>query len=85
MATAFPLLAGLLRALKRAKAPLKAIKGSRFVLLRGLEHLRESGMTRLMSLMAVHKPLYLTYLGVERRGTRTAGHRQTNTFLTGQV
>lgn len=40
----------------------KAIKGSRFLLLRGLENLKESGMTRLMSLMAVNEPLYQAYL-----------------------
>ncbi len=40
----------------------KAIKGSRFLLLRGLENLKERGMTRLMSLMAVNEPLYQAYL-----------------------
>lgn len=40
----------------------KAVKGSRFLLLRGLENLKESGMTRLMNLMAVNEPLYQAYL-----------------------
>lgn len=40
----------------------KAIKGSRFLLLRGLENLKASGMTRLMNLMVVNEPLYQAYL-----------------------
>lgn len=40
----------------------KAIKGSRFLLLRGLENLKPSGMTRLMTLMAANEPLYQAYL-----------------------
>jgi transposase len=40
----------------------RAIKGSRFLLLRGLENLKESGMTRLMNLMAANEPLYKAYL-----------------------
>jgi len=40
----------------------KIIKGSRFLLLRGLENLKPSGMTRLMNLMATNEPLYQAYL-----------------------
>ena len=40
----------------------QAIKGSRFLLLRGLENLKPSGMTRLMTLMAANEPLYQAYL-----------------------
>lgn len=40
----------------------KVIKGSRFLLLRSLESLKPSGMTRLMTLMAANEPLYQAYL-----------------------
>ncbi len=40
----------------------KAIKGTRFLLLKGLENLKESSMTRLMALMALNEPLYKAYL-----------------------
>lgn len=40
----------------------KVIKGSRFLLLSGLENLKESGMTRLMKLMVANEPLYQAYL-----------------------
>lgn len=38
------------------------IKGSRFRLLRGLENLKPSGMTRLMALTVANEPLYQAYL-----------------------
>jgi transposase len=40
----------------------KLIKGSRFLLLGGLENLKASGVTRLMALMETNEPLYLAYL-----------------------
>ena len=40
----------------------KAIKGTKFLLLRGLEKLKERGLTRLMALMEANEPLYRTYL-----------------------
>jgi transposase len=40
----------------------KVIKGSRFLLLRGLENLSENGLERLMLLMEMNEPLYAAYL-----------------------
>ena len=40
----------------------KAIKGTRFLLLKGLESLKESSMSRLMALMELNEPLYKAYL-----------------------
>ncbi len=40
----------------------KVLKGSRFLLLRGLENLKESGLERLMLLMDLNEPLYEAYL-----------------------
>lgn len=40
----------------------KVIKGTRFLLLRGLENLKEKAMNRLMALMEVNEPLYQAYL-----------------------
>lgn len=38
------------------------IKGSRFLLLTGLENLKQSGLERLMALMELNEPLYQAYL-----------------------
>lgn len=38
------------------------LKGSRFILLRGLEKLNEKGIERLIHLMEINKPLYQAYL-----------------------
>jgi transposase len=38
------------------------IKGSRFILLRGLENLKPSGLQRLAELMEINEPLYQAYL-----------------------
>lgn len=38
------------------------IKGSRFLLLKGLENLKESSLEHLMKLMEMNEPLYQTYL-----------------------
>lgn len=40
----------------------KVVKGSRFILLGGLENQSQRGLTRLMKLMAVNEPLYMAYL-----------------------
>ena len=40
----------------------KVLKGSRFLLLRGLENVREAGLERLMLLMEMNEPLYEAYL-----------------------
>ncbi len=40
----------------------KVLKGSRFLLLRGLENLKEEGLERLMLLMELNEPLYEAYL-----------------------
>ena len=40
----------------------KAIKGTRFLLLHGLESLKESGMNRLITLMETNEPLYAAYM-----------------------
>jgi transposase len=40
----------------------KAVKGTRFLLLHGLENLKESGMNRLMTLMETNEPLYAAYM-----------------------
>lgn len=40
----------------------KAIKGTRFLLLHGLENLKASGMNRLMTLMEANEPLYAAYM-----------------------
>ena len=40
----------------------KAIKGARFLLLKGLEHLNGQGLERLMALMELNAPLYKGYL-----------------------
>ena len=40
----------------------KVLKGSRFLLLRGLENLKVSGLERLMLLMDLNEPLYEAYL-----------------------
>lgn len=40
----------------------KAIKGTRFLLLKGLENLKTSSMTRMMALMELNEPLYKAYL-----------------------
>lgn len=40
----------------------RVIKGSRFLLLKGMEHLNDSGLIRLSELMELNKPLYQAYL-----------------------
>jgi len=40
----------------------KAVKGTRFLLLHGLENLKESGLNRLMTLMETNEPLYAAYM-----------------------
>lgn len=40
----------------------KVIKGSRFLLLRGMENLSENGLSRLVELMELNRPLYRAYL-----------------------
>jgi len=40
----------------------KVVKGTRFLLLHGLENLKESGMNRLMALMETNEPLYAAYM-----------------------
>lgn len=40
----------------------QVLKGSRFILLRGMEHLKPHSLERLMELMEVNEPLYQAYL-----------------------
>ena len=40
----------------------KVVTGNKFLLLKGLENVKEKGMDRLMHLMAVNEPLYQVYL-----------------------
>lgn len=40
----------------------KAVKGTRFLLLHGLENLKASGMKRLMTLLEANEPLYAAYM-----------------------
>lgn len=40
----------------------KVVKGTRFLLLHGLENLKESGINRLAALMEANEPLYAAYL-----------------------
>jgi transposase len=40
----------------------QVLKGSRFLLLRGMEHLKPRSLERLMELMEVNEPLYQAYL-----------------------
>ena len=42
--------------------PRQVLKGNRFLLLKGLEHLSESALERLMLLMELNQPLYQAYL-----------------------
>lgn len=47
---------------KLRKEDKRILKGSRFLLLRGLESLREDSLERLMQLMELNQPLYQAYL-----------------------
>lgn len=42
--------------------PRRVLKGTRFLLLKGLENLKESALERLMKLMQLNEPLYRAYL-----------------------
>ncbi len=66
-----------------ADAERQALKGNRFVLLRGFERLNEKGQIRLAEMMALNQPLYELYLLKEclRRFWRMPTEAQAKDFL----
>ena len=66
-----------------ADAEREALKGNRFVLLRGFERLNEKGQIRLAELMALNQPLYELYLLKEnlRRFWRMPNEAKAKEFL----
>ena len=67
----------------RFEAERQALKGNRFVLLRGFERLNEKGQIRLAEMMALNQPLYELYLLKEclRRFWRMPTEGQAKDFL----
>jgi transposase len=65
----------------------KVIKGSRFLLLKGLEKLRQPGLAKLVKLMEANEPLFLAYLLKEglrelwQKANREAAERFLDSWL----
>ena len=60
----------------------QVIKGSRFLLLKGLENLRQPGLGRLVKMMEINQPLFKAYLLKEDlRGFWKHGNRQTAEYF----
>jgi transposase len=65
----------------------KVIKGCRFLLLKGLEKLRQPGLARLVKMMELNHPLFQAYLlkedlrGFWRQGNRQAAERFLDSWI----